>query len=332
MAPSVLPAYSAPGVLARPLGGGRPGRHRARKAGPDQERGQEQRAGADEQLPELRAAHRGRSEQHEEHLGQPVEDEEHERAREPDASLDQREAGRRGPAPSPSPGVERGAAGDADQERDEHRREGVGRAADDEGEGPRPRHLVDHRYRAGDGERHGDHRPLEPGHRWGGFDFRRPRPRGDGSRCRGRRTRGDAHAPAEPDGEDADHHVAESGDRDGRAVAHGGEQEVARCGHADHGAERVDGVQESDRPADRPVSPGEGLGQDRQRAPHQRGREEQERRDEEELDEGERGVGNVQQAVEIGIDGGHQPEQQGQERAVDADRRSRGCRRCGSDR
>ena len=46
---------------------------------------------------------------------------------------------------------------------------------------------------------------------------------------------------------------------------------------------------------------------------------EQERRDEEELDEAERGVGDVQQAVEIGIDGGHQPEQQGQERAVDAD-------------
>ena len=132
-----------------------PGGRRRQSTGegrPDADRDEEERSHAEQKIEDGDPARSVRpAESHEEKIGQPLEAQENARRRDADGGLDRGERGGTRRALAQEPHVGAGADGETDQHRDEHRRERIGRAADDESERTRPSDLEDHGRGAGDG-------------------------------------------------------------------------------------------------------------------------------------------------------------------------------------
>ena len=284
-------------------------RHGARKRGAEQQRdGQEDDDAEAELNPQhelggLRPAQRGQQD-----LGQALERHDDRNDQHPDPGLERGEGRRGGPARPPEPGVESAPGRETQQERHEHRREGVGRAAEQEGQGPRPGHLVEHRDGPRDAEgHHGE--PDAERHRVGS----RRLPRIGAALARRRRThlhRWGRPAAAIDERRDAERHVQRGGGLDRRAVAEPREQHVARRRCAEHRAACIDRVEPADEAPHAVLRPGQRLAQHRERRAHQRRRQQQQRRADRELDPRQDRVGPPQRLEEVRVPGGAPPEEQ----------------------
>ena len=210
--------------------------------------------------------------------------------------------------PPPQPRVQGASPRDAHEESDQHRGEGVGRTADDEGQGTRPRDLVDHRDRAGHPE--GSHGEPRQGQRVGG-------------RSRLEAVSADRRVcPARPPidhGQDTHREVGRSRDRHREAVAQRRQQNVARQQDTQDGSERVDGVERADGPPHAGLAADEGLAQDRQGSAHQGRRDHEDREDDHELDNAQRLVGGVEGALEPHVRARRKAQKCRHQCAVDAD-------------
>ena len=258
--------------------------HGAREGGADQQRGHQHRADGERDLHRQDEGRRERDRQRGDHrVGQPLEGGQDSQRCHARAELQQPEGGETERAGAEQSREDRAAECQAQQEGQQHRREGVGRAAEREAQRARPRDLVDHRGRAGD--RQSEQREAQRPVSLRGVDDIHLGWRDHLGCLRRFLQRGETQIGE--DDQAADREVHERGQRERRPHAERGEQHVARERGAHHRAERVERVERPHAAAERAGLGDEQAAQHRQCGAHERGGQQQQGQHQHELGEAE---------------------------------------------